>query len=174
MALAGLMLFSAACNNGNTEVGTTDTEAPRIIDLSELNGYKIIRNEFEERDTVVALLDFRMKLKEQYKLDVETTYASNIHKTSAELVAKYQDQGKIRIHPNHTLKFSAEEAETIAQYQTDIDTYVKDRLAIWIVGEEEELNDDTWAAYLAQLEKMNMDKLTDAYQSAYARFFGAG
>ena len=111
---------------------------------------------------------------EQYKLDVETTYASNIHKTSAELVAKYQDQGKIRIHPNHTLKFSAEEAETIAQYQTDIDTYVKDRLAIWIVGEEEELNDDTWAAYLAQLEKMNMDKLTDAYQSAYARFFGAG
>ena len=70
ITLAGLMLFSAACNNGNAEEGTTETDAPRIIDLSELNGYKIIRNEFEERDTVVALLDFRMKLKEQYKLDV--------------------------------------------------------------------------------------------------------
>lgn len=104
-----------------------------------------------------------------YKLPT-TEYANNIQKTIDENITQpYKD--KTRIAYTYSLKFKAEESEVIAQYKADIDTYVKDKISQWATGAEE-LNDDTWNAYIKQLQDMNVDKLTEAYQAAVNRWYG--
>lgn len=104
-----------------------------------------------------------------YKLPT-TEYANNIQKTIDENIRQpYKD--KTRIAYTYSLKFKAEESEVIAQYKADIDTYVKDKISQWATGVEE-LNDDTWNAYIKQLQDMNVDKLTEAYQAAVNRWYG--
>ena len=104
-----------------------------------------------------------------YKLPT-TEYANNIQKTIDENIRQpYKD--KTRIAYTYSLKFKAEESEVIAQYKADIDTYVKDKISQWATGAEE-LNDDTWNAYIKQLQDMNVDKLTEAYQAAVNRWYG--
>ena len=71
----------------------------------------------------------------------------------------------------YSLKFTPEENEVIAQYQTDIDLFVKDKIPQWVVGKEE-LNDANWNAYKAQLEKMNLAELNAVYEKAVKRFYG--
>lgn len=105
----------------------------------------------------------------EYKLPT-TEYANNIQKTADENITQpYKD--KTRIAYTYSLKFLPEESEVIAQYQADIDTYVKDKLSQWVTGGEE-LNDDTWNAYIEQLKAMNVDELTAAYQGAVNRWYG--
>ena len=58
------------CKKAIEEIGGGETELPEFIELSELNGYKIIRSEQEDKDTKLALADFRLTLKNQYNLDV--------------------------------------------------------------------------------------------------------
>lgn len=106
---------------------------------------------------------------EQCKLPT-TTYANNIEKTLAEDIKEpYAD--KMKIAYTYSLKFMPEESDVIAQYQADVDTYVKDKISQWVTGGEE-LNDDTWNAYIEQLQAMNVDELTAAYQSAANRWYG--
>lgn len=106
---------------------------------------------------------------EQYKLPT-TEFDNNIQKTLDENVVKPYE-GKLRYAYTYSLKFLPEESEVIAQYQADIDTYVKDKLSQWVTGGEE-LNDDTWNAYIEQLKAMNVDELTAAYQGAVNRWYG--
>ena len=107
----------------------------------------------------------------QYKLPT-TEYANNIQKTIQENIRDvYHKNGKTKNAFTYSLKFLPEESEVIAQYQADIDTYVKDKLSQWVTGGEE-LNDDTWNAYIKQLEAMEVDQLTDAYQAAANRWYG--
>lgn len=105
----------------------------------------------------------------EYKLaDVE--FANNIRKTIYEnITVPYM--GKVRTAYTYSLKFQAEESDVIAQYQADIDTYVKDKLSQWATGGEE-LNDETWNAYIKQLQAMNVDALTEVYQAAVNRWYG--
>jgi len=79
--------------------------------------------------------------------------------------------GKEFFNPTHTITFNEEEQEIVSTYKTDLDNYIKERITRWIAGEEE-LNDESWNAYIAELKKMNVDKLTEAYVSAHKRFFG--
>lgn len=117
---------------------------------------------------ILALLLNEVKnMKLPYKL--ETEYANNIQKTYAELKESYV--GKEFYNPTHTLAMTEEEQEAASIYETDIDSYVKERVSRWIAGEEE-LNDTTWNAYIQQLKDMKVDKLTEAYVSAHNRFFG--
>lgn len=105
----------------------------------------------------------------KYKLPI-TEYANNILKTKAENIAQpYKD--KTRIAYTYSLKFKSEESDVVAQYKADIDTYVKDKLSQWVTGAEE-LNDETWNAYIKQLQDMNVDKLTEVYQAAVNRWYG--
>jgi len=97
------------------------------------------------------------------------SYASNIDKTLKELQKSYV--GKEFYNPQHTISFTEEEQEIVSVYATDIDGYVKQTVSRWIAGEDE-LNDTTWNAYIAELEKMDVDELTKAYVSAHNRFFG--
>ena len=106
-----------------------------------------------------------------YKIQTGS-FANNILKTVDEnLRQPYTNQGKVITCYTYSLKFTSEESEVIAQYQTDIDTYIKDRLGQWLSGNEE-LTDDTWNAYIEKLKAMNVDKLTEAYQGAVNRWYG--
>ena len=53
------------CKKAIEEIGGGETELPEFIELSELNGYKIIRSEQEDKDTKLALADFRLTLKKE-------------------------------------------------------------------------------------------------------------
>ena len=68
IALLICMLFAFGCKKDVVDEDVV--EAPQFIELSELNGYRIVRGENEDKDTIRALADFRIKLKEEYKLDV--------------------------------------------------------------------------------------------------------
>lgn len=106
----------------------------------------------------------------EYKLPT-TEFSNNIRKTIDENITQPY-KGKVKTAYTYSLKFRAEESDVVAQYQADIDTYVKDKLSQWATGGEE-LNDETWNAYIKQLEAMNVDKLTEVYQAAVNRWYGA-
>ncbi len=60
-------IFTIGCKKDEVE---ETPEAPAFIELSELSEYRIVRSETEDKDTVLALADFRIRLKEEYKLDI--------------------------------------------------------------------------------------------------------
>ena len=107
---------------------------------------------------------------DRYKYDGEVEYLNNIYASAHENIEIPQgDKGILQY--NDALKFTDEENEIIAQYQTDIDLYMQSRQAQWVVCNEE-LNDDTWNEYLSTLEAMHIDDLTEVYQAAVNRFYG--
>lgn len=63
-----------------------------------------------------------------------------------------------------TVKFDNEETEELTYLKTDIDKYVDQKSAEWVVngGIEEE-----WDSYLEQLQKMGLDRMREIYQEAY-------
>ena len=69
----------------------------------------------------------------------------------------------------YSLKFTEAENEVVAQYKTDIDTYVKQKMNEWIVNGK---IDEEWDAYIDQLKAMNVDKLTEVHQNAVNRWYG--
>ena len=63
-----------------------------------------------------------------------------------------------------TVKFDNEETEELTYLKPDIDKYVDQKSAEWVVngGIEEE-----WDSYLEQLQKMGLDRMREIYQEAY-------
>ena len=63
-----------------------------------------------------------------------------------------------------TVKFDNEATEELTYLKTDIDKYVDQKSAEWVVngGIEEE-----WEGYLEQLQKMGLDRMRENYQEAY-------
>lgn len=64
--------------------------------------------------------------------------------------------------------FTYDEQDTLATY-TLMDSYVDRTVAAWITGEAE-LNDETWAAYLAELQAYDIDTMIEIRQDAYERY----
>lgn len=167
MTLEGSLLF----NGGNISVYDTDAlkaagVSQAVIDLcnsatGEDNGVK--------NENLYGMFGCRnINQLSSYKLPSD--YATNILKTRAENVYEPY-KGKTIDAYTYSLKFKPEESDVIAQYKADIDTYVQDKLTQWVTGAEE-LNDDTWSAYLKQLEAMNVGELTKVYQAAVNRWYG--
>ena len=99
----------------------------------------------------------------------DLTFNNKMEQTQYEVKNAYT--GKVFYNPTHTISFTAEELEIVSTYKTDISGYVTETVAKWVIGEEK-LNDATWNAYIEQLKKMNVDKLTEANVSAHKRFYG--
>ena len=68
-----------------------------------------------------------------------------------------------------TLSFTAEESEDMAATNVDIYTHVSTEISRFMMGENE-LNDETWAAYCESVESMGLAELTEFYQAAYDRY----
>ena len=64
------------------------------------------------------------------------------------------------------VKFNNEEVEEMTYLKTDIDKYVDQKFAEWVVngGVENE-----WEEYLEELEKMGLSRMREIYQDAYER-----
>ena len=68
--------------------------------------------------------------------------------------------------PSSALKFTDEENETIANQYTDIDTYFKQQISKFIVGDEPM---SKWDDYVKQIKKMGIDEVVKVYQASYDR-----
>ncbi|MGG1554034.1 extracellular solute-binding protein [Paenibacillus ferrarius] len=66
--------------------------------------------------------------------------------------------------------FSPEESQKIKTLETDMNNYVSQSSAKWLL---EGGADQEWDAYLANLKKMKIDDLVSVYQGAYDRFKNA-
>ena len=69
------------------------------------------------------------------------------------------------------LFFTPEQERRLAVLQTDIESYVEESAARWIVGDDP-LTDQQWQTYLNQLNRMGLDELMAIYQDAYDTFHG--
>ena len=79
------------------------------------------------------------------------------------------DTSKALFSATPTLAFTAEEAEDMAQINSDIYTHVATEISKFMMGESE-LNDDTWNAYVAEVEAMGLAELQSFYETAYSRY----
>ena len=68
-----------------------------------------------------------------------------------------------------TLALTSEESETYTSSYSDISTYASEMVLKFILGMEE-LNEDSYAAYVKHIEDMGLQNCIDAYQSAYNRY----
>lgn len=97
------------------------------------------------------------------------SYNHPAQKACYDIFASKTDKSLPKIDfPKDYLSFTTEESETIAQYQSDIDTYVTESLAKFITGDLDVEKD--YDAFASQLEAMNVGEIKDIYQSAYDRF----
>lgn len=64
--------------------------------------------------------------------------------------------------------FTAEELDAIDRYRVDFEGFVAEQEAAWL--RDGGITDETWAAYKENLNSYGMDKLLEAYQSAYDRY----
>lgn len=73
-----------------------------------------------------------------------------------------------RVGYHGMITFTYDEQDILAGY-TLMDSYVDRTVASWITGETE-LNDETWAAYLAELDAFDIDEMIEVRQAAYDRY----
>lgn len=64
---------------------------------------------------------------------------------------------------------TTEEAETYNTYASDLETYAGTELLKFILNEAE-LTEESWTAFLATLESMHADEMTEIKQTAYDRY----
>ncbi|MDD6022994.1 MAG: extracellular solute-binding protein [Oscillospiraceae bacterium] len=79
------------------------------------------------------------------------------------------DTSKALYSATPTLAFTAEEAEDMAQVNSDIYTYVATEISRFMMGEAE-ITDENWNAYVKTVEEMGLAELQTFYDAAYARY----
>lgn len=68
------------------------------------------------------------------------------------------------------MQFTADEDQFVVDYGATIQKYVEGKLAEWMMGTSD--IDKDWDAYMAQLQKSQIDKFIEVMQSAYDRTVG--
>jgi putative aldouronate transport system substrate-binding protein len=63
--------------------------------------------------------------------------------------------------------FEPEESDKVVQYESDLNSYIKDMQAQWITGRTDV--DGSWDEFLSTLKTMGSEELTALYQAAYDR-----
>lgn len=69
--------------------------------------------------------------------------------------------------PYPLVYLTAEETEEISKLRSDLDTYVKQMEAKFVIGQEPLTN---WDAYVEQIKKMGGERIEEIYQAAYDRW----
>lgn len=65
--------------------------------------------------------------------------------------------------------FTVEENAAIAEYEQDMLTYAQEACLRLMTGETE-ITDDTWNAYVAQMEQLGVNEIIEVYQNAYDQY----
>lgn len=135
----------------------TESEYKSWITLDET--FKLIRK--SSLDTLVEESADDV-LEQMIYEDPQYTY------TSAASLEKAMRQADRLVIPFPQLLYSADEAKERSMLKTDIDTYVNMMTASFIMGEAD--IESTWDSYVAEIERMGLDKLVAIEQAAYDRF----
>ena len=67
------------------------------------------------------------------------------------------------------LTLTADEADEVAQVDSDISTYVETEIARFLTGQNP-LTDESWNEYVETVENIGIDELQAVYEAAYARY----
>ena len=67
-----------------------------------------------------------------------------------------------------TLSLNTEESQVVAQYATDLATYISEVIPKFVTGEKP-LSD--WDAFMNDVNSMHVEELTAVYQAAFDRYF---
>ena len=89
-----------------------------------------------------------------------------INATTVEAAQKLLAYGPETLWPG-SFTYTTEEAELLAEYKLEIDTYVKDMTSRFISGAE---SMDSWDKYVEQINKMDLAGYTDLVQAALDRY----
>ena len=69
--------------------------------------------------------------------------------------------------------FTKEEQWVLQDYKEGLDDFVNGKRDSWIMGTEE-LNDETWNAFLEQIQKREIQQILDVYEAALSRAYESG
>lgn len=73
------------------------------------------------------------------------------------------------VKPCPNLQFSLEELNTIANYETNLNDYIRTNMINWLL--KGGVTDEQWSTFLSELEsKVKINELKDVYQAAYDRY----
>ena len=67
-----------------------------------------------------------------------------------------------------SLSLTTEESEVVAQYATDLATYISEEIPKFVAGDRDLA---TWDDFMATVESMHVEELTAVYQAAYDRYY---
>lgn len=96
---------------------------------------------------------------------IETSkYCYGVQPQTVELYTQCSYDG---IFPDFAVSFTKDEAEVIAQYKADVETYRDEMILKFITGAEPMENFDK---FVTTINGMGLDKLTEAYSAAYQRY----
>ncbi len=87
------------------------------------------------------------------------------------ITVKAFDSGMVdarRLGYHGMITFTEDEQDILATYVL-MDNYVDRTVASWITGETQ-LTDETWAAYLSELDAFTIDEMAEVRQAAYDRY----
>ena len=105
---------------------------------------------------------------DRHKLDLEYTDMQIAAYT--EWVAKADDPSTVTTSAVPTgVKLDVSEADTVSTAMSDVTTHVAEMALKFVTGAEE-LNEDTYAAYVKDIEGMGLQDALDAMQEAYDRY----
>ena len=76
------------------------------------------------------------------------------------------------VQPCPNLQFNLEELNTLSNYETNLNDYIRINLISWLM--KGGVSDDAWAAFQADLDgKVNLKAIQEVYQAAYDRYTSA-
>ncbi|MEG0901145.1 MAG: hypothetical protein RSG96_03425, partial [Clostridia bacterium] len=84
-----------------------------------------------------------------------------------ETVELYTQCGYDGIFPDFAVSFTKDEAEVIAKYKSDVNTYRDEMILKFITGTEPL---DQFDDFVKNINELGLTQLTEAHQSAYARY----
>ena len=67
-----------------------------------------------------------------------------------------------------TLSLTTAESEVVAQYATDLATYISEEIPKFVTGDRDLA---TWDDFISAVETMHVEELTEVYQAAYDRYY---
>ena len=137
--------------------------------LNEM-GYPVITDiEFDENATVdeklsCRLYEFETESDSDLNYIITSKYCYGVQPQTVELL----NQCEYDLMWPYGASFTVEEAEVIAEVQTDIETYRDEMLYKFISGAAD--IDADFDAYVEQLNKLGLDRLQKVYEASYARY----
>ncbi|MEG0048906.1 MAG: extracellular solute-binding protein [Clostridia bacterium] len=95
---------------------------------------------------------------------VTSKYCYGVQPETVELYTQCDYDG---IFPDFAVSFTKDEAEVIAKYKSDVNTYRDEMILKFITGTEPL---DQFDAFVKNINELGLTQLTEAHQSAYARY----